>query len=123
MELIQVAQRAENLARAVDFYERLLGEPATAVFDPPGLAFFRLGSTRLLLETGAPSALLYLGVGDVRETVERLRADGVVIHSEPHVIFRHEDGTLGPAATDEWMAFILDSEGNTVGLVSHSPSG
>lgn len=27
--------------------------------------------------------------------------------------------TLGPAGTDEWMAFIADSEGNTVGLVSH----
>ncbi len=28
---------------------------------------------------------------------------------------------LGPAGTDEWMAFIRDSEGNTVGLVSHEP--
>ena len=28
----------------------------------------------------------------------------------------------GPAGTDEWMAFVRDSEGNLVGLVSHSPT-
>ena len=37
--------------------------------------------------------------------------------SEPHVIFGHDDDTLGPAGTDEWMAFVRDSEGNLVGLV------
>ena len=52
-------------------------------------------------------------------TVERLRADGVSVVSEPHVIFSHENDRLGPAGTDEWMAFFEDSEGNTVGLVSH----
>jgi len=31
-------------------------------------------------------------------------------------------GTLGPAGTDEWMAFFRDSEDNLVGLVSHSPA-
>lgn len=30
---------------------------------------------------------------------------------------------LGPAGTDEWMAFIKDSEGNTLGLVSQLPPG
>ncbi|CCH74392.1 Methylmalonyl-CoA epimerase (fragment) [Nostocoides australiense Ben110] len=37
---------------------------------------------------------------------------------EPHPIFRHEDDVLGPAATTEWQAFVTDSEGNTLGLVS-----
>jgi methylmalonyl-CoA/ethylmalonyl-CoA epimerase len=38
------------------------------------------------------------------------------------VIFRHDDDTLGPAGTDEWMAFVRDSEANLVGLVSrHAP--
>ena len=40
------------------------------------------------------------------------------MESEPHMIFRHEDDTLGPAGTDEWHAFVRDSEGNLVGLVS-----
>ena len=51
--------------------------------------------------------------------VDRLRAQGHAIESEPHVIFTHEDDTLGPAGTDEWQAFVRDSEGNLVGLIEH----
>jgi methylmalonyl-CoA/ethylmalonyl-CoA epimerase len=124
MELTQVAQRAEDLDRAVAFYEKLLGAPPLARFVPPGLVFFALGSTRLLLEQGAPSALLYLSVPSVRERIAELRAAGVAIEAEPHVIFSHSDDSLGPAGHDEWMAFIRDSEGNLVGLVSHErPAG
>jgi methylmalonyl-CoA/ethylmalonyl-CoA epimerase len=81
--------------------------------------FFRLGDTRLLLDRVAPSALLYLGVDDVRSRIETLRADGVTIDTEPHHIFTHEDHTLGPSGSEEWQAFIKDSEGNLVGLVTH----
>jgi methylmalonyl-CoA/ethylmalonyl-CoA epimerase len=65
--------------------------------------------------------MLYLEVDDVRERLEELRADGVVVAEEPHVIFSHPDDTLGPSGTDEWMAFVRDSEDNLVGLVSRSP--
>ena len=122
MMLAQVAQHAEDLDRAAAFYERLLGSPPLARYEPPGLLFFALGDgTRLLLEQGAPSALLYLEVPDVRHRLEELRAEGVEVEQEPQVIFTHEDATLGPAGTDEWMAFVRDSEGNLVGLVSRSP--
>jgi len=117
VELIQVAQRAEDLDRAVRFYERLLGEPAVARFEPPGLVFFQLQGVRLLLDDEAPSALLYLHVGDVRARVEALRAEGVEVVGEPNVIFVHADDTLGPAGTAEVQAFVRDSEGNMVGLV------
>jgi methylmalonyl-CoA/ethylmalonyl-CoA epimerase len=120
--IVQIAQRAEDLDRASAFYEQLLGQPPTARFDPPGLVFFTLGDTRLLLEQGAPSATIYLDVADVRSSVEDLRAREVSIEGEPHVIFQHTNDTLGPAGTDEWMAFIRDSEGNLVGLVSHHPT-
>jgi methylmalonyl-CoA/ethylmalonyl-CoA epimerase len=118
--LVQVAQHAEDLDRASAFYERLLGRPAAARFDPPGLLFFDVGGVRLLLDKGAPSALVYLGFPDVRQRVDQLRQDGVVIESEPQLIFTHDDDTLGPAGSEEWMAFIRDSEGNLVGLVSHT---
>jgi methylmalonyl-CoA/ethylmalonyl-CoA epimerase len=118
--LHQVAQRATDLGRAAAFYERLLGTPPIATFDPPGLVFFDLGGTRLLVDRNAPSALIYLRVDDVREAVERLRVDGVTIENEPHVIFSDEHGTFGAAGEDEWMAFIRDSEGNLVGLASRS---
>jgi methylmalonyl-CoA/ethylmalonyl-CoA epimerase len=123
MELVQVAQHADDLDRAERFYAGLLGYPASARFDPPGLLFFDLGGIRLLLERGAPSAVLYLRVDSVRISVERLRADGVLIESEPHVIFSHDDDALGPAGTDEWQAFLRDSEGNLVGLASQETRG
>jgi methylmalonyl-CoA/ethylmalonyl-CoA epimerase len=115
--LMQIAQRAADLERATAFYADLLGAEPLATYDPPGLVFFDLGGTRLLLDRGAPSALHYFAVADIDATVARLREAGMEIETEPHVIFSHEEDTLGPAGTDEWMAFVRDSEGNTVGLV------
>lgn len=115
--LVQVAQRAVDLTRATAFYADLLGRAPAASFDPPGLVFFDLDGVRLLIEEGASSALVYLQVDDIDATVGRLRQQGVTVTGEPHVIFSHDDDTLGPAGTDEWMAFIEDSEGNPVGLV------
>ena len=119
MEIFQVAQHVDNLPRARAFYERLLGAPPTGVFDSPGLVFFQAGPIRLLLEYGATSALIYLKVDDVHATIESLRADKVDIVTEPHVIFRHSDDSLGPAGTAEWLSFVRDSEGNLIGLLSH----
>ncbi|MGW5241223.1 VOC family protein [Monashia sp. NPDC004114] len=121
MGLVQIAQRAQDLGRASAFYADLLGAAPLATFDPPGLVFFDLDGVRLLLDIGAPSALIYLRVDDIDATLGRLRDAGVHVESEPHVIFGHEDDTLGPAGTDEWMAFVKDSEGNLVGLVEHRP--
>jgi len=119
MNLVQVAQHADDLDRAQDFYSRLLGTEPVARFEPPGLLFFRLGDVRLLLDRAAPSALLYLAVENLAGRVEQLRADGVTVETEPHKIFRHDDNRLGPQGTDEWQAFIRDSEGNLLGLVEN----
>ena len=119
-----MAQHADDLDRAVAFYTGMLGCELIGRFDPPGLAFLRLGPVRLLLEGNAPSALLYLRVGDVRTAVDELGAAGVVIESRPHLIHTDADGAFGPAGWQEWMAFIRDSEGNLVGLASrHAPDG
>jgi methylmalonyl-CoA/ethylmalonyl-CoA epimerase len=123
VEVIQIAQHAGDLSRARAFYTKLLGTEPAGFFDPPGLLFFRVGPIRLLLEEGAPSALFYLQVDDVAATVAALRADGVEIVAEPHVIFTHSDDRLGPSGSEERMAFFRDSEGNLVGLVSHHPAG
>ena len=111
MDVFQVAQRAVDLDRAREFYSWLLEAEPTGHFDPPGLLFFQVGGTRLLLDRVAPSALVYLRVDDVRRTVQRCVERGVVVESEPHVIFRHEDDALGPAGTDEWMAFVTRLRG------------
>ena len=119
MKIIQIAQYADDLARASDFYAALLGAAPAATYDPPGLVYFDLDGVRLLLDRGAPTALHYYAVDDIDATVDRLRSSGVVVESEPHVIFRHDDATLGPTGTDEWQAFVRDTEGNLVGLVEH----
>jgi catechol 2,3-dioxygenase-like lactoylglutathione lyase family enzyme len=120
--LHQVAQHVEDLDRAVAFYRDTLGLAFIAYFDPPGLAFFDLGGTRLLLEQGAPSAILYLEVGDIGSQTRSLRAAGVDFVDEPHFIHRDDAGTFGPPGTEEWMAFFRDSEQNLVGLVERRPS-
>jgi methylmalonyl-CoA/ethylmalonyl-CoA epimerase len=128
MRLTQVALHADDLDRATAFYTRLLGVEPTARFDPPGLVFFDLDGVRLLLDRASEAApqvqstLVYLELPGMRGRLEELRAEGVPIETEPHVIFSHEDGTLGPAGTDEWQAFVRDSEGNLIGLVEHTPT-
>jgi catechol 2,3-dioxygenase-like lactoylglutathione lyase family enzyme len=119
MRAMQIAQHADDLARATAFYTALLGAGPIASFDPPGLVFFDLGGQRLLLERGAPSALHYYLVEDIAAVPARMREAGAVVESEPHVIFTHRDGLLGPAGTEEVQAFLRDSEGNLVGLVEH----
>jgi methylmalonyl-CoA/ethylmalonyl-CoA epimerase len=118
VELLQIAQHAEDLDRAASFYCDTLGCELIARFDPPGLLFVRLGGTRLLLDRAAPSALIYLLVDDVRATAEKLRGEGVTVEAEPHAIHVDDDGLFGEPGVQEWMAFIRDSEGNLVGLAS-----
>ena len=119
MDLVQIAQHADDLERATAFYTTLLGADPVATFDPPGLVFFDLGGVRLMLSPGSTPATIYLRVDDIDAAVDRLREHGVTVESEPHVIFGHDDDTLGPPGTDEWQAFLRDPEGNLVGLVEH----
>ena len=123
IELHQVAQHAEDLDRAVEFYTAVLGGELIARFEPPGLAFIRLGSARLLLERAAPSAMIYLRVPDVRDAISELREANVMVDTEPHLIYVDTDGAFGDKGQQEWMAFIRDSEDNLVGLASrHAPT-
>jgi len=115
MRLAQLAQHADDLDRASAFYSALLDSPPTARFDPPGLLFFDLDGVRLLLDEKAPSCLLYLRVDAIDAALARV--PGAEVVTAAHLIFRHEDGTLGPAGAEEWQAFIADTEGNTVGLI------
>lgn len=58
---------------------------------------------------------------DVRTSISVLQGRGVEVLARPHLIFHHGDSILGPAGSDEWMGFIRDSEGNTVGLGRRHP--
>jgi len=125
MRLVQVALRATDLDRAAAFWADVVGSAPTGRFEPPGLLFFDLDGTRLLLEANAPSSMLYLEVGDLRATLELVVhrwGERVEVVSEPHPIFTHEDDALGPGGTTEWQAFLRDPDGNLVGLVAFEPT-
>ena len=122
MKFRQVAQRIVDLDRAVGFYGELLGKQPIAVFNPPGFGFFDLDGVRLFLDVNATSTLIYLEVKDVRQTVEQLRTKGHNVTTEPHIVFPDDEG-LFDAAGNEWLAFIEDSEGNQVGLMSRERLG
>src|SRR4051812_3063524 len=47
--LHQIALKATDLEASIVFYRDLLGLPFIARFEPPGLAFFDLDGTRLML--------------------------------------------------------------------------
>lgn len=114
----QVAQRAQDLDRAVEFYRDTLGASFVARFDPPGLAFFQFEGVRLLLEASAPSATVYFSVDDIEAGFEELRRRGVVFEQEPQLVHRDESGTFGPAGEEEWMAFFRDPDGNLLAITS-----
>jgi methylmalonyl-CoA/ethylmalonyl-CoA epimerase len=117
--LYQVAQHATDLDRAVAFYQDVLGLRLLGKFDPPGIAFFDVGGTRIMLSSeGGHKTVIYLRVDDLQATVADLRARGVTVEHDAHVIFKDTNGQIHPAGTEEWMAFIRDSEDNLVGLVS-----
>jgi methylmalonyl-CoA/ethylmalonyl-CoA epimerase len=113
--LLQVAQRVHDLDRAVRFYGDVLQLTFLGRFDPPGLAFFQLGETRVLLDAAAPTALLYVEVDDIEAEHQRLVGAGVTFERGPHLLHRH-DGTFAPAGLEEWMAFFHDSEGNLLAI-------
>lgn len=107
----QVARQVEDLARARGFWRDTLGLSELYAF--PGLAFFDLGGTRLMLrETGTKAAadILYLAVGGIAAAHAGLLERGVVFSGAPHMIHRHGDGS------EEWMAFFTDDEGRDLAL-------
>jgi methylmalonyl-CoA/ethylmalonyl-CoA epimerase len=107
----------KDIARAQAFYTQLLKQEPTAVFPNPGMIFYNLEGTRLLIQLDGPSSLVYLSVEDVKAETERLRSQGVKIIEEPHIVFPDPQG-LFDTPGNEWLSFIEDSEGNNVGLMS-----
>jgi predicted enzyme related to lactoylglutathione lyase len=112
-QLSQLSRRVESLDRARAFWRDTLQVPELYVF--PGLAFFDLGGTRLMLkETGTreEADILYLASTDITAEHARLQERGASMTGAPHMIHRHPDGA------EEWMAFFKDDEGRELALHS-----
>jgi catechol 2,3-dioxygenase-like lactoylglutathione lyase family enzyme len=117
--LRQIGISCRDLRASVKWYREALGLEFIAEFTPPGIAFFRLGSTRLMLTTASNAArnsVLYFEVGDVEARQRELEARGVKFSGPPHRIHRDDTGTFGPVGGEEWMTFFEDPDGNTLAL-------
>jgi methylmalonyl-CoA/ethylmalonyl-CoA epimerase len=111
-EVGQIAVTVEDVERATAFYRDVMGVPF--LFDAPGLAFFDLGGTRLMLsrpEGVAPSSsLLYFRAADIQATYETLVSHGVDFIEAPQVVHRTDNYELS-------IASFYDSEGNVMALM------
>ena len=114
----QIAVFARDLEEAITFYRDTLGATYLAKFDPPGLVFFDFAGTRLLLEKTGPKASVYFRVDDVQAAHKALADKGVNFITEPHMIFRDDNGLFGEAGEEEWMAFFSDPSDNTLAIAS-----
>jgi methylmalonyl-CoA/ethylmalonyl-CoA epimerase len=113
----QIALRAKDLKRAVEFYRDTLG--MRFLFEVPNLAFFDCGGVRLMLglpegDFDHPGSVLYYKVADLNASYEALKKRNVDFIDAPHIIARMPDHDL-------WMVFFHDSEGNTLALMSEVP--
>jgi len=111
----QIAIRAKDIGRAVQFYRETLG--MRFLFEVPNLAFFDCGGVRLMLSTAEapdfdhPASVLYYKVSDINGSFDSLKKRGVAFIDKPHLIAKLEHHDL-------WMAFFRDSEDNTLALMS-----
>ena len=96
-----------------NFYQNTLG--MKFLFDAGQLAFFKCGDIRIMLSTPEKSeprggTILYYKVDDIQSTHSALKQRGAEFFQEPHLIAKMPDHDL-------WMAFLKDTEGNTLGIM------
>jgi predicted enzyme related to lactoylglutathione lyase len=115
----QIRINVHDIDRAVGFYRDVLG--MTLLFEVPeqGLAFFDCGGVRLYLgggesTEGTSTAAIYYSVDGLDDVHRRLVEHGVEFQVEPATVYRLEQ-------VEGRMAFLTDSEGNTVALMEELP--
>lgn len=119
----QVALAAgRDLDATLAFWSGVLGLSIHALFDPPGIAFIRVGDVRLLFSGGTPQATVYLDMPDLDAFCRNASAEGVAFTAMPSLVHIDTQGQFGTAGESEWMAFLKDPAGNTIGLVERRPS-
>jgi methylmalonyl-CoA/ethylmalonyl-CoA epimerase len=115
----QISMNATDIARATAFYNDVLRLPY--LFSAGTMAFFNCAGVRLMLgvassaEYDHPGSVLYFRVDDIRAAHRELSDRGVVFKGQPHLVAKMTDHEL-------WMAFFLDTEGNTLALMEERRS-
>jgi predicted enzyme related to lactoylglutathione lyase len=106
-----------DLEASVAFYRDVLGLPHLFTVEGQPMAFFQAGPVRLYL--GVPEderfrsrPVVYYSVDNDLETAyDEVTGRGAPSISRPQLV--HRDG-----ATELWMAFVSDPDGNPIGLMA-----
>ena len=113
----QISVTVQDVERATAFYRDVLGLKFLFAF--PGMAFFDCGGVRLYLARAERpefdrTSVLYYRVESIQEAARILKERGVAFERDPHKLHADDRHEL-------WMAFLRDSEGNTLALMSEVP--
>jgi len=109
-----------DFERGVAFYRDVLGLPLLFAV-PPQMAFFKCGTTRLLVgvipegQQAQRGSQIYFGVPDIHAVHAFLHEHGVEFKAPPHVVSRSAQGEV-------WLAEFVDPDGNQLALMSEIAS-
>lgn len=110
----QIAITVKDMARAVAFYRDVVG--LAYLFEGGGMAFFDCAGIRIMLseegrQESTYSSIVYYRTPDIEACAAAMRERGAHFESPPRRIARMTDHDL-------WMAFLRDTEGNLLALMS-----
>lgn len=114
----QVSISARDLERSTAFYRDVFG--LDYLFKAQNMAFFDCGGVRLMLVQNEPdpsgqgTSIIYFRVDELEPTLNGIAARG-------GEILRGAQKTATLADHELWMAFVRDSEGNTMALMEERP--
>ena len=113
-KIAQIALTTQDLTRAVAFYRDTLG--LKLLFEVPGMAFFDVGGTRLMLGENRLSAPLqnntyvYFDAGDWSATEAALEARGLKFDRPADIVQRAE-------GKEHAIRFFRDPDGNALAIM------
>jgi len=110
----QIAITVQDMPRAVAFYRDVLG--LRYLFEATGMAFFDCGGTRLMLSMAEKpdstyGSIIYYKTADIEAAAAAMSEQGAQFEAPPRMIAKMPDHDL-------WMAFLRDTEGNLLALMS-----
>lgn len=109
----QISVNVDDVERATAFYRDKLG--LAHLFSAGGMAFFATDGARLMLarpeaEFSGPSSILYFRVADIEAAHAALVGAGVESRHGSRLTHKTD-------ASELWLAFFTDGEGNTDALM------
>lgn len=117
--IAQIALTTQNLTAAVAFYRDTLG--LKLMFEVPGMAFFDVGGTRLMLGENRLSEKLqnntyvYFDAGDWYETEAALERRGLQFDRPADIVQRTE-------GKEHAIRFFRDPDGNALAIMGWRPA-